>query len=516
MKRIDRLTEIKNIYKRFYKAEKEILIANIRGLESSEIKGYEKASELIKLISVQPAIGINEVLQILGKSKDSIPEQQAFLRTIKELLLENLSLNINAERPKNLSNRIRIANSNAKKLSQARILLSRNNQSQAVRLLEDVANKGMKYELFQDSIEAYKQLQFTNVLEKGIKPYKRISGYISEAKQLADAYDQAQDIYLQYLAVYERNNLDPDKKAIANYIQQLEEIYRVSKVNYAKYLLELLRSKYLVRAGDFAKAKIASEKLLETIKSEPAIETEQREGLALLDYTEILSEIKKYDEARIKLKDASRLFKKNSFEAYTINKRLCLLDFYQKNYSELDVRLKKIIQSKYTLRWPFAIAQFTYYTGVLNYLKGKYSDAAGNFESIKDGTGGFNLELKFNKYVMMYITGIVLQKSDHDVALRLITEAVRNLEDIYNSDQNLPKRSRIIVRIIRRLEGYDRNFQKTQLYTKDSLARLTLQDDDHRIKIFSDEIIPFSNIFMAAHATNGVKVRKKRQVTEKA
>ncbi len=512
MKKIDRLTEIKNLYKKFNKAEKEILIATIRGLELSEVKGYEKVFELIQLISVQPTIGANGAIKILGKSKDSIQEQQAFFRSIKDLLLENLSLNINAERAKNLSNRARIANSNAKKLSQARILLSRNNQRQAVKLLEDVANKGLKYELFQDSVEAYKQLQFTNIIDKGIKPYLRISRYISHAKQLAEGYDKAQDLYLQYLAVNELNTISPEKKALENFIQQLGEINRDGKLKYPSYLLELFKTKYFVRTRDFAKARTTSEKLLEIIRSEPAIQTEQREGLALMEYTEILSELKKYDLARTKLTEASRLFKKSSFEAYTINKRLCLLDFYQKNYIDLEGRLKKILQSNYTLRWPFAIAQFTYYLGVLKYVQGKYGEAADFFESIKNNSGSFGTELCFSKDVMTYFTGIALQNIDQVASKRILEEAARNLEAIYKADQTLSKRQKIMVRIIRRLEGYDRNFQKTCLYAKDSIARLYLQDDEHRIKIFSDEIVPFTNFLQAPTPFKAVKVREKTRV----
>ncbi len=516
MKRTDRLTEIKNIYKKFNRAEKEILRSNLSALQNAQVKGYEKAADLIELIALQPSLSKVDALKAIAKNKDTAIEQMSFFRTVKDALLENLTLNINLERPNNLSNRTRTSCTNAKKLAQAKLLLSRNAHGMALKLAEDVANRGMKYELFQDAVEAYKIIQFIESLGKGLKPYNRIAEYIAKAKKLSDAYDATQNIYIKFVVTASDSNNATTITGLEDAIKKLEAITSRLDVKHTLYTLSLLRMRLHTLKTEFTKAKTVGENLLEIIRKETSVQTEQREGQVLMEYAAVLYELKQYDEAREALRTASNIFKKSSYEGYLINKQMCVLEFTSGNRAELEALLKKHLLSKYTIRWPFAVAQYTYYSAVLNHLKGNNREAAFQLRSIIESKQGLNRDLMFNTYLMLFIVSVALNETEALQASADRQIALSGLNAMYESDTSLRKREKTIVRIVKRLDSNDLNFVKTLLFVKGSAERLTWPDNEYRRLAFSDEIIPFDDFMKKVRsAIPETRGRKKKVVPSK-
>lgn len=506
MKKLDRFGEIKALYARFNKAEKDLLHAHLRSIEQLGTRGYENVSKIILAVDKDPKISREEALKNTKGTFKNNSEINTTLLLIKGYLLEQLQLEVNIERPGSYSNQFRISVSNGKKIDQARILLDRGLTGQGQKLLEEVVSRSEKYELFDQTAAALKILGFIYAVEKGVRTLKRYESYLRDARLKRDYMDKAASIYAEYRMNSNRAAKSIDGNGVDKPLESLEKIAKASNLKYPLYLLLTLKTKELIEDSQFRKAENSCMKLAEIIKDSPSLQSEERLSYVHLMLAEVQIQLRKLNAAEQTLDAASKLLKKNSYESYLVNKYQSLILFHRGDTKSLQIELPKILKSKYTLRLPYAAVQFHYYMAMLYFRTGAFKSAVKLLTDEIDIAPGINIDTALGQNVGLFMASVELIQEDEATALAGTKKALTNLEKIYESSE-IRKRDKVIIRVIKRIAAREYDFSRTALLVKDSLQRLNSPNDELRWEPLSHEIVPFDQWFSSKLKSGKLKVK---------
>lgn len=494
MEKSSRFNEIKKIYARLSRPEKELLHTRLKAFEHDATRNYEDIARLIQVLQFNPTIGKEEAVRTAGfEGKPSI-EVNSLLLLTKEFLMEQLLLDMNINRPGVYSNRFRITISNAKKLEQAQVLLARGLQSEAIKLLEEVQSKADKYENFDQSAKALKILGFLYAKDKGIRTFRRFEGYIKEAKIKSYLVDQAESIYAEY-RMHEARGAQPEAMEIATaQLEQLEKQNKNYDLRIPVYIALLLRAEMLVVNEEYRKADHAYLKLIDTIRNSPSVQSEEREAYATMQIARVRMHLAKYSLALEDLNSVQSRVKKSSHLSYLGNKYEVLVHFYEKNYSELSELLPRLLKSKYTLRLPHAAAQFHYYSAFLDYLQGNYKSSAkaliAEMELKQELVADYATGLSY----LLFLNGVELLSSDEAFAKEVLELAVKRSGAI-QEDHELAKRDGVILKLMDKLHASNFDFKKVSVLSKSAVQRLAERNVDASWRPLTYEILPFHQWF---------------------
>jgi len=506
MKKLDRFGEIKALYAKFNKAEKDLLHAHLKSIEQLGTRGYENIPAIISAIDKDPKVTREDAIKNAKVAFKNSSEVNTTMLLIKGYLLEQLQLEVNIERPGSYSNQFRISVSNSKKIDQARILLDRGLSEQGQKLLEEVVSRSEKYELFDQTTAALKILGFIFAVQKGVRTLKRYETYLREARMKRDYLDKASSLYAEYRMNRFRNPKIGGDSSTSKPIEALEKIAKASDLKYPLYLFLTLQTEQFIEDSQFRKAENSCIKLAETIKGSPALQSEERLAYVLLKLGEIRIQLRKFNAAEQTLDAVSKLLKKNSYESYRVNKYKSLILFHRGDIESLQVELPKILKSKYTLRLPYASVQFHYYMAMLYYRTGAYKSAAKILTEEIDIAPGINTDTSLGQNIALFMASVELLEEDEATARAGADKALNNLEKIYELPE-IRKRDKVIIRIAKRIVVRQFDFARTALLVKDSLERLKSPEDDLRWEPLSFEIIPFDQWFNSKVKKRKLKVK---------
>jgi len=506
MKKLDRFGEIKALYARLNKAERELLHINLKSLEELGTRGYEHISRIIFAIDKDPKITREDALKSAKVTFKNNGEINTMLLLMKGYLLEQLQLEVNIERPGTYSNQFRVSVSNGKKIDQARILLDRGLADQGQKLLEEVVSRSEKYELFDQTASALKLLGFIYAVEKGVRTLKRYQAYLREARLKRDYLDKAASIYAEYRMNRFRSAKTGRDDSFNKPIEALEKITKASGLQYPLYLLLTLKTEQLVRESQFRKAESTCMKLADTIKTSPSLQSEERLAYVLLKLAEVQMQLRNLNAAEATLGAASKVLKKNSYESYLVNKYQSLILFHRGDIETLQKELPKILKSKYTLRLPYASVQFHYYMAMLYYRTGAFKSAVKLLTDEIDIAPRINTDTALGQNIALFMASVELYGEDDAAAREGTEKALGNLEKLYESSE-IRKRDKIIIRVIKRAAVRQYDFSRTALLVKDSLSRLNSADEDLRWEPLSFEIVPFDQWFDSKVKNSKLRVK---------
>ncbi len=494
MKRIDRFAEIKLLLKKFNRAERKVLLVQSTALENMTRKGFENMAQALDQLFSQSNISRTDFLKSLKMEKLSSLEINAFLLHLKNFILESLVQDVNIFRPGRYSNRFRTQASNAKKLNQTEILISRNIFDQSEKLLEDVISRSLKYELFSQTQEAYRQLQFLYVVNRSARKFNRLSEQIDEVKQLRNAFEDTHELYLLFQLNKGHYPKSVPKEELNKTLEALSGILQKFEVQYTRYIHAILSIRLLTLTDDFRKARKAVEDLLVVLRNEPAIQSEKRESQLLFDLGIILMQLRKPEEARVAFTSAQSLLKRNSYESFLSNKYLTMIDFYQNNMESLAASLPRLLKSNFIIGLSYAVVQFEYFLAMYMFQTGNYMGAVALMRSHVEQRQGLQVDMRLGQNLLLFMAAVEIRYSEPEVAEEALKLSMENLNELYVNEE-ARKRDRLIIRLIRRITGSMFEFERTYALVKDRFQRLNLSDPEFRWEPFTYEIIPFDQWF---------------------
>lgn len=462
--------------------------------ENKAIRGYEHCHRLIQTLAHPQAYDENKAVEQLTKSANSAAEvSQAFLLT-KGLLLEQLQLEANIERPGVYSNPFRIQVSTSKKIQQSRVLLARGLDRHAIRLLEECVSKAHKYELFELELEALELLQLIEASAKGTRTFNRFESYIEEAEQNRALTRATRHALIKYRIQEQRRNQEDRTALLTETLALLEKKLGRKTVGYPVYIQTTLKTELALLKGDYRQAEKLAQQLVDLIVNSAAVHSQEREIHAHLFSAQARTHLRKFKPAIQSLDEAEKKVKKNSVEGYFIRQYRTYIMFYSKEMEALHSWLPATIKSKYTERRPYARVQFRYFQAVFDFLQKDYAAASKALSNSLKGTDNLSTDGRFGHALMLAMAAIENAKEQKPASNEMLKIAMDEMS-VLDKEQDLDKRNKTILRILRRLEGQEWDFKKTALLAKGSLSRLSQGPKELVWKPLTHEIIPFDHWF---------------------
>jgi tetratricopeptide (TPR) repeat protein len=524
MRKPTRFDEIKQIYDQLIKAEKEILHSQLSSFELLSLRSYEDVSKLMRALQMSPDANQAAVIYSAGLKGKSTAEINSLLLLTRDYLLDQLLSDVNIERQGAYSKKFRVKISIAKRVQQAHILMSRGLDQQAEKLLEEAVNKGEKYELFDICAEAMGTLQFIQGVEKGKRTFNKYAAEIDKMQKKGRLVQETQQLYSYFKATQYKDNLNKDNLSselaeITNGLEKLESNNKVHTVAYTSYITQLLRMETTMLQGDLKKAENIALKLLTTISKKAAVESEEREGFALVQLSEIQINLKKFNQARIGLNRVLSITPRADFESYLSLKYLTLIDFYEHKHEDLKQSLPKLVKSKFTLSAPYSSVQFHYYSSVLQFVSGNFKDGATQLMADLSTESHTNNEIELGTAILLFMSGVELRRLNDPLSNSALTTAHKALQRL-KEQGDLSKRDRSILKLTEKLHDDQYSFVKTLQLSRNLFSALPPSNTETSWKPLTYEVIPFDQWFMtvvnAQKADKSVKVVPKKSTTLKA
>lgn len=492
MKKVNRFTEIKNIVTTVSRSELETLLSLFETHKNTEIS--KKGAAMVTAISNQPDIEEFQLLEKIGFDKHKEGTLSAFLMFVRNVILESLILDINLERPGEYSNHFRNKVSGTKKLLQVQILLGKGLYQEAMKLNEEVKSKVEKYQELDLLYESTYIQSICNSGEGSTRAFKKTLVETNIANMRRNQLKKAQLVFLNAHFKFKKLNKNSESDILKT-ISELIELNQKDPQVKIRYFILSLKAKYEMYKGNFTLAEETHKEQLELVRNSPILQSTERESHILLKQSIALLHLRKIDETRKVLEWTNHLVKKSSFDHFVVLKRLIYLDFYSKNYLDLEETIENNIKSKYTRRLPFAIFRIQFFKAALSlFTEQPRTCAKILLEEIKLKQPCSD-DLKLGQVVFLYMSAIELAQSEKHLkeeALQLCNSTFEAL-----GSENLRKRDMTIVKIFKRLLSHPEELNHPSETLTKLLGKLNLKNAEMRWEPFTYEIIPINTWFKA-------------------
>lgn len=489
---MDRYREIREIILNTSNSELNAIRAHIESHPVLKAADTTKSVALITAISENPEKSEVEILRIIG-FKPNAPDISRFYRTTLNLINEGLILDINIDKQFEYSNSFRNKSLNRKRLILAEILLKKGLQENANLILDDIVSKSTKYEEFDQVIEAYELRKLQCIVTANFKEYDQIDNELQKLEATREGIHKARKLY-QDVLLY--STLPLPKKYAASIETALNKIGEISKKNKTAtvwYFMKLVEYENLLINEQFSKASKVLEGVLQNVRTNAPLQSQEREAQILLKMAQSHVLNKEYEKARSIYEQASTLFKKSDYDYYVIVNKIVYLDFYMQKYNDIKKHIDTRARSRYITSAPYSIAQYEFFNGVLLYLKNKPLKAVNFLLPRVKPSADVSFQTKLGMNFCLLKAGIDLLPSNQKVAQQSIKEAFKNIEKI-KAAHKMDERDKLILRIFKKLRSRNFDFEVSQKAIADNLQQLST-DPDYAWEPFRHEVVPTEEWF---------------------
>lgn len=501
MTKLDRFTEITSIYSSLSRAEKDILTSYINSFQGRSHKDYDETGDFFGLLESNPQISKKEILSELNIDKKPSLFVNGFLLRVREILLESLLLLQNLERPGEYSNRFRNRTSNRKKLIQASILLSRSNREQAEKLLQEVESRAEKYEIPEQVIESKQMLKLAFTRYRSQRVIKR---YTSETETWIEkmlGLQEAQNLYSNVLFDFER--LPENHKQAEKGIRELEKLEKKHQLDTIKFWRISLQARLKYITGDYKPAIKDYKTLLDLRLYSPPVQSDKGVSDIKMKMGECQSYLLDFKSARTNFMEADSLVKNDSYESYVLRKYLILLDFYETPSDDTAEEIHKRINSTYTSRVPYALANYYLLRSIYLIYDNSPSKAAELIRNEENVIEDAPTEDTFYRNLYLFIAGTDIAVSEGRKANKYCNAALENLKSLNKND--LSSRQKLIIRTLQAIKTAKFDFKAYLKKNEEQVKRLESGEGENRW-------IPLSNEVMPVHSWIRHKVDKRKKL----
>lgn len=501
MTKLDRFSEITSVYNSLSRAEKEILTAYINSFQGKSHKDYDQTGDFFTHLESNPDISKEEILKELKIDKKPSLFVNGFLLRIREVLLESLLLLQNLERPGEYSNRFRNRSANSKKLMQAAILLSRSNREQAEKLLQEVESRAEKYEIPEQVIESKQMLKLAFTRYRSQRVIKRYTAEIDTWIEKMTALQKAQNTYSNVLFDFER--LPENQKQAEKSIRELEKTEKKSDLDTVKFWRISLQARLNYINGHYKEAIKDYKALLELRLYSPPVQSDKGVSDIKMKMGECQSFLFDFKAAKTNFLEADALVKNDSYESYQLRKYLILLDFYETPTKDTAEEIHKRINSTYTSRVPYALANYYLLRSIwliFDNNPAKAAELIRNEEMVIEDAPARDT---FYRNIYLFIAGSNIAVSEGRKANKYCNAALENLKAL--SKNELSSRQKLIIRSFQAIKNTGYDFRSYLNKHEEQIKRLENNEGEYRW-------IPLSNEVMPVHSWIRNKVDKRKKL----
>ena len=455
----------------------------------NEKNSSSKSLELINIILNSNNYNALTIKKQLYKGVNNFAFNKLIER-LKDKILEVLLFNSNISND-NYSERVKVIFDLKKKLIQCDILSLKGLRDDGDLLCRKIISKAEKYELYDIVMNAQIIRQrFISIRKKQadvIDIHKNIQ--LAENKQKSVL--NSQNIYNSIL---NKINIASDSNSYINELKSainvLEEEFKLYHTDIVSYYLFFLKIEFFQIQEKYNEAEAFLIKI-NSLLSKKSIYSDNRKGTTLLNISNNMIYLNKFDDAILYANESREYFKNNVFNQALVEEYLFYANFYKGNLKEASININKLINLPKANNVLFSINKWNYFNAVLDFVKKDFQNSISKLNTVIEITKdkeGWNI----NKRLMLIMCRIELKQYES------VDLQINNLEKFIKRSlkkRDIRLRYIYLLRIFLKLINSNYNFNQVCENRKRYFQLLDSDDINLKWKINSPELIKIDDWF---------------------
>jgi len=465
-------------------------------------KNKNKSKQLLKLVSINPAISQIEVEKELYGQSNKIAFNKLIERAIEKI--EEILISFTRDVSTQYSNRNYTYFFLKRKLLILQMYWLRGITFDLEHQLNKIITVAEKYELQDILIDALYAKQRFVAYRFGKAAFNRIGTKIQKAEFKRKALTNARSLYLK---------MGTNQKALSvNNKDEIEKSINVLKLHYKltgsptiKYYLYYLQVERLTLDDKFREAEVLLNRLLKLVLENPSIYTKVRHSDVVLNLATNEIYLKEFSLS-IKNSLLAQSLHQNNSEGFILAKEF---EFYARFYNKEFEISEKLIEEIYNFsrseRVPFFYGRRTYLHACIKTIRGEFEKSNELLQEVKEiekDKGGWNLGMR----MLAIINGI--ESADYE-NVELKVQSLEKFLKRISKTHEVRKRDKVILRILLKLINENFDYSKVYKQRKKYFDLLESDDKEHCWKIKSPELIIFHEWFKKKLSDNSNPVLSK-------
>ncbi len=452
--------------------------------------GENKSLKLFDQLRKDPAPNGEKLRKRLGQSSGSFKKM---IERLRNRALEALLLDVNLDPKEAYSPFARETIRCKKRLLEARIMLGRGLDEEYYQIMETVVEKGRKYELYDELVQALDSLKNEKALRQGKKImeqywedlefYEKCRQYRMKAREWAFRY------YAEQVDFKGQNNQKVG--LLTEAIAELQQYHRETGSAYIAEKLYNLRMAYYEVIGDLDLCCETAMAIVRLIEKEPAVHTEQKLSGAYADLADNEMFACRFEEAVEHARKAREFVSPenyNSLLALEMEFRGCYYLGWLEKAEHVAEELLRLSPSEGT---PFQSSRRQYLKACLLFLKGEHRKSFSllqQLQPIEEDKEGWNIGIRLLSILNLY------ERAYLDTADTYIESLRKHIERI-GEEEPVRERDQMILKILRQWEHQSFDLETTWETCLEEFELLDSSDPAFRWEIDTPELIVFHHWF---------------------
>ena len=441
-------------------------IKRIRSHIKNNPHEYDKVEKLFDLINKNPDQDENFYSQKLYK-QDAGNSFRVTKARLKRLMEESL---LNEKSLKEYDAEYIIAFLAAKKrLLQGEILMGRGAYAASKNLLEQVIGSARKF-YFMDEWFYARMLLFRHSCNSLTE--HELMKEVDELQHLRHLVSRSQEagiLYYRLSGLLASTTLREEKEFsdARNTLEILKDIWLETQIpQTGSYYLKAAIYYYQI-TNDYAEALKYCQQLLELVRTAPALQSQQREGAALLQLSEVCLRAGEFKRAETFSKATLQMYKPEELNYLIALESAFRISFFSKDLKRCREILGEAIQHPALPLSKLRAGRWKYFEAALNFKESNFKQCIkllNEATPVMSDKSGWNVALRLLEIMSLYESG----KRD------LLESRVENLKQFArrNQQDDDATRARLLTEIISVWHKNDLNFAQAGSYLREEMARL--------------------------------------------
>jgi len=428
-------------------------------------------------------------------SKDSNDNSfNKLIRRTMDRLQESIILDVNIRRKDAYSEVFRKKYFLRKQLIQVQILIDRGLTERPLIIVNNVIRYAKKFELYDESIEAYIYKQQILRITGRSEFYEMIDNKINHYEKCKVKLKYTKDVFRLFLARNTKKAKYTFGKSFSNKLKLIFKYYQeTNSDNILSYYLLLKIEEYSVRKDTIGELSYIHQ-LIKLLNKSPVLYSSARIAYLKINVTIIELSSFRFDIALNEINDAIDIMGESRNLNYVIANSLKVSAlFYNYKYEKVRIEIESIEKN-------YILSKYAYHAAKIQYQKAMNYFALGMFEEVKTILYNLN-DIEKDKEgwhlwmrIMRIICSIELLKLnliDYDV------ESFRKFIERLSKNVDIKKREQLIMKIIVELDRCDYDFDLVATKRAKELNLLRSNNPKVRWDPSSPEMILFHDWFDA-------------------
>ncbi|MBL1144986.1 MAG: hypothetical protein HND54_08620 [Bacteroidetes bacterium] len=488
------LIELIDLIEALYKSERVIARKFIQAFTSNLTVNSDKQLLVFDTLVSKPSISYLNLKSKIAPNTTS-KSFDALLKRLTEKIRESLIMDLNIFRIDDYSKVFKKKFQIGKALIQARILYSRGLVDNSNRLYDMVIRHSIKFELYDELIDA---LRFKLTIALGpnqLKEYQRIRGLIKKYEQERDNLNDIRYLIHQYSA---ESSLKSEKGSMTQKIEKtlvaINQIASKSFSSNTKSVQLLMQIEYLGVKNETSLLFIKGNELLKLLEANVAVHSKNR--IIYLSNELAKATLMKYEFAKslkYSFKSKNLFGQQRNINYITTIMNILKVRILSKNYAKGFSDASELHNSKLIEKYAIEKSILVYNYSILNFGEKNYRTSFQQLNELKiieKDKEGWNVWIRIMR-ILCSIELLRLNKVDYDI------ESFRKYIERISKAGNINARVQLILKVLTELDRCNYNFRLVAQKRRLELENLKNTTGKYKWDIKSPEMILFHDWFEA-------------------